>query len=77
MEYKMRPRETMLLFSFFFLIISGFAIVKSVGHFSIFGMAISDKVAGFPASPLLYLILIFILAIIAILIAISQRKIVY
>ncbi|UCD20689.1 MAG: hypothetical protein JSW08_02855 [archaeon] len=73
----MRIRELMFLFGLAFLVVSGIALIKSAGYFSIFGMAISDKLSGLPASPLIYTVIIFVLAIICILVALTERKIIY
>ncbi|MEM4702919.1 MAG: hypothetical protein QXP53_00305 [Candidatus Pacearchaeota archaeon] len=73
----MRIRELMFLFGVLFLLISGIALVKEVGRVRIFGLAISEKVAFMPSSSLFYIILIFILSIIMIIIALTERKIIY
>ena len=67
----------MALFSILFLIISGIAIIKSAGHFSIFGLAVSDKLSALPATPVIYMIIIFVLALVALFVSLSARKIVY
>jgi len=66
-----------MLFSILFIVVSGIGIIRAAGHFSIFGFAISEKVSSFPQASIIYLVLIFVIAIIALFVASSNRKIVY
>jgi len=68
----------MLLFSLLTFMLAAIALIKSTNkNISIFGFAVSEKVAFMPASPIFYFISILALAIIAIIVALTTRKIVY
>lgn len=73
----MRPRIILLLFGFLTTLLSFLALAKNSIPPSILGSAIGNKIESLPSSPTLYFSLFLVMGVIAVIISLVERKIVY